>query len=364
MKRLALGILAVISLLGLVAIVVFAFYAAPICACSPSSQWLEPEVLDVSNPGGETYRMTVNMSSRFDTAFHGVKLYGYTLAGDRVCSASYGNVSNTSKSRTMACSAFPSLLVPDAQELARNDFDQDPPLGSVKHQVKLYHGYNGTHRFKQFTKRRARDDRESIGRSLPPNERVLFAAKCTQWARGGNLSAIGDKPWHDWERRPPKTNTRYYLVAYEDTTNRRTDDYVYPPANVSERTASRLKRLSANNDDGTYDLNESEFLNEVSALADTTVSNRSAISDVADRINGDVSHYDKASIDCWRTPPQYDGETGYSVGVYARYDDHVWLLKLTGETELSGLARERDATETPSVTATTTPTPTNSPAYT
>ena len=326
-----------------------------LAGCISANEGLEPEVVDVSNPEGDTYRLTVDMTNEHDGTFHDVTLYGYTLNGERVCSAEYGNVTDATKTRTMTCTEFPSLLVPDAEELSEDDFDENPPEGGVSHAVKLYRGYNGSHQFEWFAQRTASPGTKTIGRSLPPDEEVLAAGRCTQWARGEDLSAIGDSPWLDWERHPPRTTTGYSLTVRNVTESR--DQYGYTAADVPERTVGRLETVSATNESSrSYELNESGYLEEVSVLADTAISNRSAVADIRDRIDGDVTRHDNTRIACWADRPKHVGETSYRIEVYVRYDGEIWLLELTGTEEHSGPARERDATATPTATTTATAT--------
>lgn len=336
MKRKALPLFAVVLMMLL-------------AGCSYASEGVEPEVVEVSHSEGDTYRMTVNMTSEYDSTFHDVRLYGYTLTGERVCSMGYGNVTDATKTRAMTCSGFPSLLVPDAEELSMSDFEDDPPKGGVSHVVKLYRGHNETHQFESFATRQAGGGQRSIGRSLPPDEEVLSAGRCTQWAKGDNMSAVGDRPWLDWDRHPPNVSTSHSLTVRNGTESR--DEYGYTAAGVSARTAERLETVSTTNDSRrTFALNESEFLAEVAVLAGTNVSNRSAVGDVGGRIDGEVDQYDYTRIECWTKTPEHDGETGYEIEVYVRYGDEVWALELTVEEEYGGPARQRDAAETPTPT--------------
>lgn len=310
-----------------------------LAGCSGAPFGLTPDFVEASPGDDGEYRVTFSVTNDGGERFHDVAVHGYALTGDRVCSASFGDVDGGTARETTTCESFPSLLVPDAREMSRSDFEDYDGWGYVEHDVVLYHGYNGSHQFEPFTRRHADARPDEVGRELPPNENVFRAAKCTQWAEGENLDAIGDRPWVEWERRPPNTSTSYGIEV-ENASDGSAERYVYSESVATAgmvravREAQRGERPAAS-----IAVEETEFFDAVAALAGQRVSNRSEISDAKPSIEGSVREWDWTSIDCWTEPPQHSGINGHSVETFVRYDGTVWRLELSVKERYSGPAR-------------------------
>lgn len=316
-----------------------------LAGCSGAPFGLTPDVVEASPGDDGQYRVTLSVTNDGGERFHDVAVHGYALTGDRVCTARFGDVDEGTARETTTCESFPSLLVPDAREMSRADFEDYDGWGYVEHDVMLYYGYDDSHQFERFTRRYADARPDEIGRELPPNESVFRTAKCTQWAEGENLEAIGARPWLEWEQRPPNTSMSYGIEV-ENASDGSGERYVYPES-VATTGMVRAVRETQRDDrfDPSITVNETEFYDAVTALSGQRVSNRSEIGDAERSIEGSVRKWDSKSIDCWTAPPQHSGTTGHSVEVFVRYDGTVWRLELSVKERYSGPARAGNGSE-------------------
>jgi len=317
---------------ALLALVLVTFLAG----CSGTGFGLTPDVVEATSEDDGTYRVTFGVTSDGDVTFHDVAVYGYTLTGERVCSGSLGNLSQETGTATTTCEAFPSLLVPDAREMDTGDFEEYDGLGYVEHHVTLYRGYNGSHRFTEFTTREEAAPRDGANTTRLVGESVLAAGKCRQWTDDGNYSILDDRPWFDWERQPPNTSSeRFVTVVNATNTSEAAEAYVYSESAVTAPTEDAIETHRERNQSVTrVRLNETEFDDAVSAIR-----GRSGDDTTESGIKGSVERWNGTGVDCWAEPPQYDGSAGHEATVFVRYDGVVWKVTLRMRTEYSGPVR-------------------------
>lgn len=316
--------------LALLAVALLTFLAG----CSGSGFGLVPDVAEATAADDGSYEVTVAVTSEEGGTFHDVVVYGYTLEGERVCSVTFGNLTDETATATTVCESFPSLLVPNASGMERTG--SGVQFGYVEHHLTLYRGYNGSHRFAEFTTRERATPRNESNTTRLVDESVLSAGKCRQWIDDGNFSTIGDRPWFDWDRRPPNTSVRHYVEVVNATNTTEAEEaYVYSESASTAATAGAIDEHRRENRSVTRTrLNETEFDDAVSALGDRSTNDATASS-----FNGSVERFNGTGVDCWAEPPRYEGVAAHRITVFLRSDDQVWKLRLANRTEYSGPVR-------------------------
>lgn len=311
-----------------------------LAGCSGTSGGLDPGVAHVESGPGETYFITFSVTNDVSEPFHDVIVYGYTLEGERVCTASFGTVQEGSATAETTCSRFPSLLVPEAAEMNESDFAEWNRWGPLEHKVDLYRGYeSGHHQFRELTVRRGDAYGNEVGMALPPDERILSAAKCKQWTGDGDFSAIGDRPWLEEERRPPETTTTYGVRVENGTTRGFDRNDTYPVDGLTPAMAGALREVRTTNQSDAYrDLNETEYRRAIASLSNQSIGPNESVADAVAQVDGSVRRLDQSGVECWADPPVYEGWNGTIVTVHVEEDGQFWSITLLDRTRYAGPA--------------------------
>lgn len=345
----------VLALLALLAVV-------PLAGCSyDTTIAVTPEVEGVDSDGdGHRLQVAVDPDlDNVDATVANVRVHGYDLDGELVCSAPFGDL-DARATRTLTCERFPSLLVADTSDRGRQvEVDDtspfnDPPDLTVVSRAALYRGHgNGSHHFELIVPRTDRNPDFTVadGRVVPTDARYQ-TMQCRQWRDrrdGRDFDALADAPWLAWERHPPETGHLYTVEIsnysrYADRGETERFDPA-PAGNTYERSAlpdtlvSVLRTADRHRGDPVA-LEEREFVAVVDGLAESEANATANTSAAMRAIRGRHHVYDNSEIDCHATPPQHGGERGTSVRTYVAFEGYTYHVVLRTRETVDGNAFE------------------------
>lgn len=310
-----------------------------------------PEVEQVESTGdAHELRVTVDPDlGNVDEIVSDVRVSGYSLDGERVCSADFGDVADR-ETRTLECDAFPTLLVADTPDRGTEvEVESDSPFHSrppytIVPMATLYRGHvNGTHQFDlaAWVDEPSREFDITDGRAVPTDEK-LQSVQCRQWRQhrdGRNFSALGDAPWRAWELRESGTDRSYRLAVsnYSKRAERgQTDQFDLEPEGSTYAESDLPKRLRLTLQVGEHSRAPTfgtRFTDVVDGLSGAEVNASENVTAAMRGIDGRYGTYEDRRVDCGPTPPQQTGDRGEYVETYASYGGHVYHVRLeTGET--------------------------------
>lgn len=311
---------------------------------------VRPVVDAVEPTGSDEYRMTVTVAvdNVDDTTFSDVRVSGYSIDGERLCSMAVGDIASNA-TREMTCPEPPSLLLAETADM--NETVQGGGLASYTYTVEgtatLYVGLTRRgHEYDYFTSLpdrfgpiRYRDDRPTVtdgGRRL---------AYCRQWRsslHGADFSALGGTAWNSWEYRQPETERFFGAVVENESYYDRTGygDRVQvgpnPPVVAVDDLPPSLRRIVE--DGGFTDDTRPARLDQRSfdgLLANVT---GRSVESTADRtaamrtMTGSYERYNRTWIDCSRPVPTHIGRRGETAAFLVDAGDTTFAVELeTGE---------------------------------
>lgn len=309
------------------------------CWGYPGETGLHAGVETVAVSSNGSYDITATITSGHGAAFSDVTLTGYSMNGTSVCRAGFGTVSG-SDSESMRCSQLPAILVPTAAETDLSDLEGD--WSGIRHNLSVYVGYrNGSHEYRSFHDWEVDDAERSSPEVQPPGERLRRTAKCFQWSRGHNLSALRSPPWMDWESKTPNVSRSFEYSIDNNTENAGRYD-VYSADRVNPAVDSMIERAQeASHDDfRSYPIDRTTYLEAVDALSEGSVDSLRDVRSNLDSVRGRVRswNWSRSSVDCHVWPPEYTGSSGVSMRVHVQDDNSVWRIHLSTELRRSGQA--------------------------
>lgn len=343
-----------IATLVLMALVVLA-------GCSyDTNVYLTPvvEEADPADDGSYELQVTADVDLEgTDGTFSSGRIDGYTLAGERACTARFGDLSED-ETRTMVCDSFPSLVVSDTADrnetIPAEEGGAGPDAYDVQTIAKLYYGDdNGTHRFETFTWLPDRRGQFTYEAGHPrPTETTLQTMQCGQWRKqeaGADFSALDGARWLDWEQRPPNTS-RTYEVRLKNYTHLQhldrsddvpldQDEYVYSSEEAPPELGQFVRSATGTYGDQ-HGIDRTTFYAIVSGLADQRVNSTENLSGAMSRIRGTADSYDNTGIDCRTNPPQYEDGRGKGQNAKAFVSDgeDTWVVDVRTRETYSGPA--------------------------
>ncbi len=325
---------------------------------------LYPQAGDADRLASGAYRLqfTADVYERgTDVTLSDVRIDGYTISGERVCQAEFGDLSE-SQTVMQTCDEFPAILLADTSNRGER-VPADSAIGrdsySIETHVSLYLGrLNGEHRFETVTAvsdglRRAQLTNRSG--TISPTQTALQTWQCRQWKRhdeGADLSSLATAPWRDWERQAPNTTRVYELTVWNYTRLRevnRTDRAIetepvpysidqMPPA-VQRAISTQVSRVER------FDLTRGAFYDTVHQLSTQPANSSTALPAAFDQIRGSSGSYDNVDINCQASLPKYrenQGGLNYDRGQWVRFlvedGDLTWALDLRTRQVVSGPA--------------------------
>lgn len=310
-----------------------------LAGCSfPTSTGIAADVSGVSEQPNGGYELTVSASvAGVERAFHDVRLYGYTLDGDHVCTARFGTVDNSSLS-TISCSELPSILVPATREegtvhIDQGFFDTSPSEYYVRHNPARYAGIvEGTHRYKTIRafdwKPNPRDEYTVEGDRPVPKNGTLESVSCQQWRDNRDYSELQTASWRQWESIPP-TQTPQHAVKVWNLSKSKNGGYsarVPGRPDVPRGNASRVyaweeipRPIKAarigERGYGTQPLSNKTLLLVLDGISDSNVSSMTDVPTAVRTVDGYGGQYDDKQILCQEGTPVYRGSRGYEAKI-------------------------------------------------
>lgn len=318
-----------------------------------------PEIGDIESTGADQYRVdvTATLDSSVDRTFSDVRVHGYSLTGERVCTARYGDIAS-SESKTMTCERFPTLIVSDTGDRGKT-VESSGLFSSRTYTVTgiavqyMGKGPNGSHSYGTLEVVDGRPRKFDTERSeLVPTGETLSTLKCMQWRRdrdGANYSVIRDRPWFEWEQRPPETN-RTYRILFRNYTKmeryNRTDqvdiDPETPVHSIRSIHPAVRRTLQSTAYPRSNTINQTTFYEVIGNLSGQRVDSGTDLSTALQEIPGLAGEYENAAIDCYANPPRYDYDNGQWVKLFVNDGETTWLVHVRTEEHYSGRAFSTD----------------------
>lgn len=334
-----------LALLGLLTLVLLA-------GCSyDTTIAVLPEVdrVDASDDG---HRLEVTVDpdlGNVDEVVSEVEVSGYALDGERVCSATYGDVAHR-KTRTLECETFPSLLVADTPDRGKNvePADESPLSGRPPYTIvpmaALYQGRgNGSHHFglAAWVDDPSPEFDVTDGRAVPTAE-GLQTMQCRQWRHrqdGRDFSTLADAPWRGWELRDGGTD-RYYRIAVTNYSShlRRggTDRLEGVPGDDTYAESELPPRLRMDvrvPDHRRASPRAADFNAVVDGLSSARVNASENVTAAMRGIRGRYVAEEAVQVYCDPSPPQQSGHRREYVETFATYEGDTYRVHVeTGET--------------------------------
>lgn len=295
------------------------------------------DVTDVTERPNGGYELTVSAKVvGVERAFHDVRLYGYTLDGEHVCTTQLGKVDNTS-SATMECAELPSLLVPATREngtveIEQGFFDTRPNEYYVRHNPARYAGFvDGTHRYTGFEafewNPNPRDGYTVEGERPVPSNATFESVSCHQWQDGRDFSELQSASWRHWDSIPAAQSPQHHVAVWNlsKSENRgydRIPDRPETPRGNASRvyTADETPRpiFAARLDNrgyGTQPLSNKTLLLVLNGLSDSNITEMSDVPLAVETVDGYGDQYDNQGTYCQDGTPVYRGSWGYEAKI-------------------------------------------------
>lgn len=317
-----------------------------------------PEVDQVES-SGDAYRLQVTVNpdlGNVDEIVDDVEVNGYTLDGERVCSAEFGDVADR-KNRTLECEAFPSLLVADTPDRGKEvgvESDSplsDPPDMTIVPMASLYRGHwNGSHRFDvtEWLEGRTPGYNITDGRAVP-TAGILQTMQCRQWRYqrdGRGFSALEDAPWLEWELRTIEGGQNYRIAVANYSRHERqgwTDRFeidpegnTYAESDVPTPLAMRIWRKNMHSSSSL----QGEFRETVDGLSSAEVNASENLTAAMRGIRGRYERNVDTRVDCGPRPPRQSGERRETVETFVSVDGYTYYVRLKRTEAFEGDAFE------------------------
>lgn len=305
-----------------------------------------PEVDRVgSSEGVHEVQVTVNPNlGNVDENVSDVVVNGYSLEGERVCSADFGDIADR-ETRTLECEAFPSLLVADTPdrgedvEPASDSLLSSRPPYTIVPMASLYRGHwNGSHQFDlaAWLENRTPEFNITDGRAVP-TDGTLQTMQCRQWRQqrdGRDFSALADAPWLEWELRTLEGEQDYSIGVSNYSRHQqqgRTDRFDLERAgnttaesDVPTPLAMRIWRKNVHSASSL----RSNFHEVVDGLSRAEVNASENVTAAMRGIEGRYRSHEDTRIDCRATPSRQSGERRETVETFVSLDGYTYFVRL------------------------------------
>lgn len=344
-----------LSAVGLVVLVALA-------GCSyDTTIHVSPEVNTVESVGDGEYELNVSVNpdlENIETTITAVRVDGYSLDGEEICSVTFGNLSDP-ETGTMQCEAFPSLLLvrtPDdgEQVTVETGMLSGDRIYTIQTGSLLYSGRtNGSHRFRQnvFDGQGNRGTTDEEGHVVPTEE-TYQTMQCKQWKdhrSGSNFAALDTAPWLDWERQPPDRSRHYKVIitnySRSEALNQtggfdvQPDGNTYPESEVPHLLHAEIRSLGDSH--GTHSsLTRREFYVIIRVLSDIRVNSTERLGPTMQQMRGQYGAYDNTVIECHANPPQHRYTRGEYLKTYVSWDGSTYHVHMRATETVSGRAFE------------------------